>query len=112
MGRNEFIPGVLTTINTNGIRIIFSLANQLIAMKKFIYPLFLFAFFITSSCNTNNVAKIDSGVKAITKCCTVLSNLGSKTCCSNEETETKPEEPDNYTLLLPVNSWDTKMMIF
>lgn len=82
-------------------------------MKKLIYLLLLPSFLMIGSCHSTGISNITSGVKVIGKCCKNLSLTEGKTNAASidDEEKTNSENNKNFSLL-PVNSWDGKMMLW
>ena len=73
-------------------------------MKKLIYPIFFGLFLIISACQA-----VNSSVKVLSKCCKGLSVVKGE---NKTEDENKESEYSKASSLLPINSWDGKMMIW
>jgi hypothetical protein len=69
-------------------------------MKKLIYSIFLGLFLTMSACQS-----INNGVKVISKCCKAISLV-------KQEKSGEEDKEVRNTAILPVNSWDGKMMIW
>ena len=67
---------------------------------------------VLTSCHSDTISNIDSGVKVITKCCKEISVVGSKGCKFIESNEKISEENTNSKGLLPTYSWDAKQMLW
>lgn len=73
-------------------------------MKKLIYSISLGLFLTSTACQS-----INNGVKVISKCCKAVSAV--KNGCTVDGKD-KEIENSNGSSILPINSWDGKMLIW
>ena len=73
-------------------------------MKKLVYSIFLGLFLTLTACHS-----INNGLTALSKCCKALSLANIE---KMPEGRNKEPESSKGSALLPINSWDGKMMIW
>ena len=81
-------------------------------MKKLPYTWFLFLTLFGTGCETNNVSKLRTGVKAMRKCCKELSANDPRSVGGLKRVDEKAAANRNVSSILPTYFWDTKSMIW
>jgi hypothetical protein len=73
-------------------------------MKKLLYSIFLGLLFTVSACTSFN-----NSVKVISRCCKAITMIRTADTLNEKD---KEAETSNASSILPVNSWDGKMLIW
>ena len=79
-------------------------------MKKYIFFILVVSFL--TSCQSDTISNIDSGVKVISNCCKDISNAGAEGCTLLKQDDKKSDETPASTNLFPAYSWDAKQMFW
>ena len=80
-------------------------------MKRILITLCMAGAFLTS-CHSDIITHLDSGVDVISKCCKEIAVVRTKGCKFIESSERVVEESSNSKGLLPNYSWDAKQMLW